>query len=166
METITLEQAYYIAELTTAVAVIISLVYVGRQVKQNTDATQVNAAQVFVQMYNTFTSYLGSSEELAELWYRGTTAYQGLNNVEKIRFNAIAGQWFRIAESVYQQWKRGALDKDFFTGVITQNIQVTSMPGMHEFIKVRGHWYGPEFCKWLEAMGQEYEGPSIYKYLE
>lgn len=166
MESITLEQAYYIAELTTAVAVIISLVYVGRQVEQNTDATQVNAAQVFVEMYNTFTAYLASSEELTEMWYRGITAYQELNKIEKIRFNAIAGQWFRIAESVYQQWKRGAMDKDFLTGVITQNIQVASMPGMHEFIKVRRHWYGQEFWKWLESMGQEYESTSIYEYLE
>jgi hypothetical protein len=44
MENITLEQIYYIGELIAVIAVIASLLYAGKQMKQNTEAMQVNAA--------------------------------------------------------------------------------------------------------------------------
>lgn len=63
-------------ELIAVFAVIISLIYVGRQVKQNTEAIQISAAQAFVGMYNTFTANLGASNDLADIWYRGTTDFR------------------------------------------------------------------------------------------
>ena len=68
MESLTLEQTYYIGELVGVLVVIISLIYVGLQVKQNTNATHATAAQSFVEMYNTFTSVVGSSKETADIW--------------------------------------------------------------------------------------------------
>ena len=80
MESLTLEQAYYIGELVAVTVVIVSLIYVGRQIKQNTEAIQVNAAQAFVEAYNTFTADLSTSEENTDIWYRGSTHYRIYRN--------------------------------------------------------------------------------------
>ena len=101
MESFTLEQAYYIGELIAALAVIVSLLYVGRQMKQNTEAIQINAAQEFVQMFNTFTADLGSNKEMTVIWYTGTSDYKSLNKIDSIRFHAMVAQWMRIMESIY-----------------------------------------------------------------
>ena len=166
METLTLEQAYFIGELIAAFGVIVSLLYLGRQMKQNTEANQVNAAQVFVDMFNTFTASLGSSDDMADIWYRGTSDYQSLNVQETIRFNALAHQWFRIIESAYQQWKRGAVDKDFWAGLSNCAIDTYSTPGLSTYSKIRQHWHGPEFINWLESTKQNQGSKDLYGFLE
>jgi hypothetical protein len=166
METLTLEQAYYVGELTAALAVIISLLYVGRQMKQNTEAIQINAAQEFVQMFNTFTADLGNNKEIATIWYQGTTDYDGLDKIDSIRFHAMAAQWMRIMESIFQQRKRGAIDEDTWQGIINLQKDTVSMPGIIKWEKIRGHWHGPEFRDWIKSLRQFSDIKPLYKHLE
>lgn len=49
METFTLEQMSYIVEIIGVIAVAASLIYVGKQIQQNTKTMQVNAAGVQAQ---------------------------------------------------------------------------------------------------------------------
>jgi hypothetical protein len=166
MEILTLEQAYYVGELIAAFAVIVSLLYVGRQMKQNTEAIQIGAAQEFVQMFNTFTADLGNSEEMALIWYQGTQDYNNLDKASTIRFHAMVAQWMRIMESIYQQWKRGAVDSDTWEGVTSLQRDTVIMPGIIEWEKVRGHWHGPEFRGWIESLRQSSNAKSLYQHLE
>ena len=166
MELITLEQAYQIGELVAAIAVIVSLIYVGRQMKQNTEAVQISAAQEFVQMLNTFTADLGGSDEMAMIWYQGATDYKSLDKVKVIRFHAMAAQWMKIMESSYQQWKRGAIDEDTWKGIVSIQQDTVVSSGLVEWEKVRGHWLGPEFRGWIKSLRELPEARPLYKHLE
>ena len=75
----TLEQYYYIAELAAAVALIISLIYVGIQVKLSTKATQAATAQSYVDTMNGYVGLINSSRNLAKVLHGGAN---GLDNLQ------------------------------------------------------------------------------------
>lgn len=145
MNSITLEQAYYIAELAGVVLIIFSLIYVGKQLKQNTCATKAAASQAFVQMYNTFTSDLAMSQEIATIWHKGLTDFDSLDPVETIRFSAALAQLFRAAHCTYLQWQDGTLADDIWMGFYLALRDMLSHPGVLAWWRYREEWYGVEF---------------------
>ena len=151
METLTLEQASYLAEIVGVFAVVISLIYVGREVRQNTQATQVSAAQSFVDAYNTFTSELSRSDEMADILIRGTGDFQSLTNQERVRFSALQGQLFRLLNSAYIQWQKGAIDDDFWSGINICLADSMTQPGIKKWWEYRKRWYGKEFQNLVET---------------
>ena len=62
METLTLEQIYFIGQTVSAIAVVFSLIYVGLQIKQNTIATQTTSSQAYVTADNHYGLYSGDDE--------------------------------------------------------------------------------------------------------
>ena len=145
MESLTLEHIYFIGQTMAAIAVIISLIYVGREVRENTKATQVSAAQAFVNAYNTFTSALYHSEEMADIYLRGSIDFQSLSNLERVRFSALSGQLFRLIQAAHIQWQKGALDDDIWSGFIVTLGDTMQAPGVKEWWELRKRWYGHEF---------------------
>ena len=63
----TLEQYAYFGEIIAAVAVVASLIYVARQLGQNTAMMRVNAARERVQRDTELSSAISGSQEFAEL---------------------------------------------------------------------------------------------------
>jgi hypothetical protein len=85
METITLEQMYYMGELIGVIAVIASLIYVGKQLRQNTETMRVNAAHTYVEWFNEMLSRVMNNREVAELWIKGDSDFDSLDYVDKQR---------------------------------------------------------------------------------
>ena len=85
METITLEQMYYIGEIIAAIAVIASLIYVGKQLRQNTSQMRVNAATIYSQWADGVYSRVASDREFAEVWQKGKSDFNSLDEVDKLR---------------------------------------------------------------------------------
>ena len=165
MESLTLEQVSYLAEIIGVIVVVISLIYVGAQIKQNTNATQAAAAQSFVEMYNTFTSAVGSSEEMADIWRIGLTDMDILGETEKVRFSAIAAQCMKVFESGYLQWQRGALDDDLWSGLSVAAIDVVNQPGVRKWWSFRKKWHGKAFQNWIDTHHLSTSSQSMYPFL-
>ena len=92
----TLEQWAYLAEITASIAVIASLVYVARELHQNTNAMRVNNADNFVDFNFRLNTPIATDREFAEVWTKGWSDFASLDAVDKRRlviydFQAIAG---------------------------------------------------------------------------
>ena len=74
-----------IGEIVAAVMVVVSLIYVALQIRQNTHTLKITAAQTFVGMYNTITSDL-TRPDLAALWHKGMHDFSSLEGGE---FNSM-----------------------------------------------------------------------------
>jgi hypothetical protein len=91
----TLEQWAYLGDIAAAIAVIASLIYVARQLKQNTNAMIVNNAHNFVEFNNRLNTPMATNREFAELWVKAGTDFDDLDAVDNQRlivweFQAIA----------------------------------------------------------------------------
>ena len=81
----TLVEYAAIAEFIAAIAVVASLLYVARQIGQNTDQMRINASSERINRDFDITGMLAGSRELAEVWLKGGSELEGLDDVDKIR---------------------------------------------------------------------------------
>ena len=89
----TLEQYAAIAEIVGLILVIASLVYVARQLGQNTAMMRVGASDQRVQRDSELSYRVSDSQEFAEIWLKGIADFQSLGEVERTRlifFNRCA----------------------------------------------------------------------------
>ena len=97
-----LEQLAHLAEIIAAVAVVMSLIYVGRQLRQNTEMLRVGAAGSWVAVTERLVSEITTSREVAEYWLKAgsSSAFDSLDEVDQQR--AIMFYWRAITN--WNQW--------------------------------------------------------------
>lgn len=108
-------------EFIGGVAVLIGLVFVGLELRQNTEAVQAATLQNLTEQSQDYLLLLASDGETNAIWRKGVTDLSNLDEAEASRFNFLyRAQWIRF-QNAFLQWKRGTLDDDdwaFYAGVI------------------------------------------------
>jgi hypothetical protein len=148
----TLEQYYYIAELVAAVALIISLIYVGIQVRLSAKATQAATAQSYVDTMNSYVGLINSSRNLAKVLHGGANGLDNLQDEEVIQFCAFHDQCFITFEAFYFEWKHGLLAEQLWDTYHHVIISLLVQPGQQEYWQMRRHWYDDEFQGYVEGL--------------
>lgn len=141
----TLEQVYFICEIVAAFAVIMSLIYVGVQVKENTKATRATAAQSFVDTMNGYVGLINSSGTLADVLDRGSGGLENVRGGEVIQFSAFHDQSFITFESFYYQWRDGIFDDRLWETYRHALVDLLHMKGGQEWWANRRHWFSEDF---------------------
>ncbi len=103
-----------IGEIAGALAVLLTLVYLSRQIRNNTREVQTENVHRVTDSFNNLNLLIASNEGLAELWHRGAEAYDDLNATERARFDFMWLAAFRIYDSLYYQIQRGTGDEDLW----------------------------------------------------
>lgn len=85
---VTLQDLGNIGEFVGAVGVVVSLVYLAVQIRQNTKATRANSVQDLTENINKAAEKLIEPEN-AELYLRGIRSYATLTPEEKLRFGQL-----------------------------------------------------------------------------
>lgn len=80
-----LEQWAYIGEIAAAVAVVASLIYVARQIGQNTAMMRVNASTERVQRDSDIVGSVINSREVAEMFMKGFSELDDLDDTDRQR---------------------------------------------------------------------------------
>jgi len=80
-----LEQWAYISEISAAIAVVASLIYVAKQLGQNTAMMRVNASNERMQREFDISSTVIESQEFAEIWCKGDTEFDSLDDIDRQR---------------------------------------------------------------------------------
>lgn len=147
-----LEQASFLAQIISAVAVFASLVFVGLQVKQNTSAVRAASSQAHSTMYHGLTDNLVNHRDFAQIWWKGVESLEALNEGEIVQFVAFNSSIFRFFESSRVQWMRGQLDDEHWHTVEQHAIALAVKPGVQGFWHLRKHWHCQAFQAWFESL--------------
>ena len=151
METSTLEQAYYISQLVGTLAVIISLVYVAKQIRQNTNTIKLNSAQNLSHELRESLALLAADAGLSEIHLRAMQDINGLGPVEKFRFYILLNNIFRVYENAYYQYTQGTVDSGVWAGIFG-NMNVTkSTSGYQAFWHERKNIFGKKFQDFYDS---------------
>ena len=106
-----------IGQLVGAHAVVISLIYLAREVRSNARATRHAAMRSTLDNFNRLAQQLTEHSDLAELYYRGVDDFESLEGVDRARFSWFMHQMFRNMEDVYHQHLKGHLDPHLWRGL-------------------------------------------------
>ena len=135
----------HIADLVGTGAVVVSLIYVGLQVRQNTAAIQTSTSQDVYEQHQDMALLLMESAEMAEIVVRAGTDFAGLSAVDSLRYDRYLNLSINLYEAVYTNALQGTMEPGMAAGWLQDlgNLQCKAgMPGYWE----RGrNWYHPTF---------------------
>ena len=146
----TLQDWAALSDVISGAAIIVSLIYVGLQVRHGTQATRAATAQAFTDQY---ISVLPPLREpyFADIYWRGLPGLDNLQGTEKVVFMSFIATFLRIFEVFYFQEKDGAFDSRVFGGWSNTFIDLFTYEGPREILEIRNHWYSAEFMEYLQG---------------
>jgi len=121
-----------IGELIGAVAVVVTLLYVARQIHQANAQTQARARYSFIEAYGHMNSSITENKDVASIFRRGLNGHD-LDEDEGIQFFALLGQFLNTWSALFDLHADGMLPENQWTMVRKDIITMLSEPGGKEF---------------------------------
>jgi hypothetical protein len=141
-----------LGELIGGAAIIISLIYVGIQIRQNTTAQRLSTSHQISEDLADVYLFPSGSEDMAQIFIDGLTGDVSLQGPDHMRFYGYLHKFFRTMENAYYQYRHGALEWHAFEGVTRQFQYIVSTPGGQRYWAERGHWYNDEFKAYVDDL--------------
>ena len=151
----TLEEFYYVSQIIAVIGIFASLIFVGIQLRQNTRAVLVSTAQTHFTMWHSVSKALTDDADMARIWWQAMSDFEGLIELDRMRFLVFVGNVFRFYESSRIQWRRGQLDSELWHAVEVNIREFATQPCIQKFWKIRKHWHSIEFINWFEGLQSE-----------
>ena len=92
--------------------VIISLIFIWRQLQQSTDLARAANVQALVEHVGSFNSMLIQDKEISRLWYGYGINLKKAEDIQ--RYRELIIQWLIIHENIYYQHNKGLLDHQLY----------------------------------------------------
>ena len=147
----------------SGIAVLASLIFVGFQLRQNTQAVRAEASQAHSQNWQNIVTPIIDNGEVARLWRLGLDSIDDLNDDENVRFLSLVSGIFRFWEGSRLQWRHGQLDNEHWQYVERQIEEVAGASGIKAYWVKRRHWHSTEFAKWYETLSPGAMGTALYE---
>jgi hypothetical protein len=161
-----LDQIANIAEISAAALVIVSLIYVAIQIKQNTKAAKLSTNQAFIDAHAKVVMHIAVDTEFRDIYWRGLKGLENLDGSETAAFAAWIHHTFRVWEFFYYQWREGAFDDRLWGGFKAQFCSLFASPGTREIWSGRNHLLGEEFREFVDNEIVGAESKPLYVFQE
>lgn len=147
-----------IAESIGALAVVLSLIYVAIQIRQNTqqfsrsvEANQLAAFERNVESGNRIRELLILHPDLAELLLRGFESYKGLERPDKFRFGMLLRNILSGIQGGYVRQLAVGHDPEEYAGIAHVLDEVLINKGVREWLKENTPDWRPAFRDFVDA---------------
>ena len=127
-----------LAEVVAALSVVISLIYVGFQIRQNTGAVRSATAQAVHDNHAAWYINLSNDASLNALVIKGLKDYSALDEVEKARFIDIFMAFSSYSQNAFYQWREGALSPQPWIGWESLIMNLVGTPGWKRVLERKG----------------------------
>ena len=141
-----------LAEIVGGVAVIVSLIYVGVQVNDNTAAIRSTAASDATTTMQSWYSQMGSNRQASDIWFDAMTSPDPLPAHDEFQFMMSLHVAILGMQNSYLLSKEGTLDAEFREGVTTAIVSVKDLPGMDRYWKQRRGYFHTGFAKYVDGI--------------
>jgi hypothetical protein len=144
-----LDRIHKISEIIGAVALVASLIFVGVQIGQNTDATRVSNSQAALDSWNEITLAVATNDALIQRQRDGM--FPELRDrlpydLEASRMQSWLFAGIKSVESNYLQWLEGNLSDDLWHGYRSTLIVIMSISqDLETYWAVNGHTHSAPF---------------------
>ena len=142
-----------IGEITGAIAVVISVIYLAVQIRSGSAALSTTIRDSVFASLEQWNYQLTADPEFAWMFHRGLQDLGSLDEKERPRFIHTAFGFFKVFENIYFHYLEGSVGSDAWV----QNCEIVHayyvMPGAQLFLDSRRSAFDEGFLKALEEMG-------------
>ena len=155
---IKLSELVSIAEILGALAIVISLIFVGMQVRQSSEETALNTTAVRASAYQdlvahvlTLNSDVYNNPQLAELVSRMLNGGEATSTTEAFQFQQVINFLLEHGDMAYYQYQIGNLDQERLNNIIGVVGNYSRAPYFQEIWEpIMQERIDPEFARYLE----------------
>ena len=145
-------------------AVIATLIYLARQIKDSARAARSAAVTDATTAMQAFYLELGSNSQSSEHFLNGLTGYDSLALPAQF-------QWLMLMHSAFLGFQRtfflaqeGTLDADLRDSIGTAIVAVNHLPGTKRYWEQRKGFFQPQFVDWVEDLLEQEPGTGMHPY--
>jgi hypothetical protein len=139
-----------IGQVIGAIAVVVSLIYVALQIRQNTNAVRSATAQTVHEHFAKWYHLVAADDELAKIVANGLRDYESLSEHERVRFVATFMAFLSYTQNAFLKWREGLLASPLWLGWELVIMNLVCAPGGKAFWKDRAYMFGDEFRRYID----------------
>ncbi len=147
-----LKQWASFAEIIGALAVVISLVYVGVQVNDSAGAVRSASANDANVALQAFYLQVGADRETSSTIYRGLMSEQALTNEEEYQFLMLLHAAFLGFQNIYLLAEEGTIDEKLLNTMKATIVNMHRLPGLKRYWRQRRSYLHPGFVEWVDRV--------------
>ena len=147
-----------VAELIGAFGVIVSLVYLAKQIKANSDnisqnteallsASDIGSNQLVLELYGP----QASNGELAELTLKGHADFAALGAVEQYRYSMTLLSMFETHQTFFVQTRKGSARQETWDYYEKAFGRLCTFPGVVHWWRQSKESFNPDFVEYIDA---------------
>lgn len=155
-----------VGELVATLAVVLSVIFVGIEIRQNSEAQARAATQAAVSDYIGSLERITESGDIACLYVRGAQDFGALSGSERLRFSAFYMSFYYQLQEMRRLAEEGALDRETWSGFEGLLRETTRYPGVRQWFEVRRHWFGPGFQEYIDGLMRENSPIEMYLFAD
>ncbi len=155
-----LEQLSYLAQIAGSVGVILSLVFVGLQVRQNTAALQRNEHNSTMEQWTVIRMAIAGNRDIAEFMTAGLRGESTMDAADQLRLEQMLAEHAWAAFHIWDRTRRGVFPKGTFEltcGPLLRGVLHTERGGAW-WRTARKAGFIPEFVADVDAVLAKSEG--------
>ena len=140
-----------VAELAGALVVVVTLVYVATELRENTKALRASAADSALAVVLEFTGDLARDKEVNQLFTVGTEDWDSLSESDRARLAFVLFRLFKILETIHYHHSLGTLDEETWSGWRNVCLHFAKSEAGQFYLSARRHWFSQRFLEWLDS---------------
>lgn len=134
-----------------ALAVVVSLIYVALQIRQNTAAIRSATAQSVHEHFARWYQSFATDASLVDIGVKGLKDYASLSETEKARFVSTFMAFLSYGQNAFLKWRQGLLSPSLWLGWEQVLMNLLGAPGGKSLWKERAYLFGEEFRRYVEG---------------
>jgi hypothetical protein len=131
-------------------AVIISVLYLAVQIRQNTRLLRATALSATTDAYLSFNQLLGADPASAHVFQVGLEDFPSLSEAEQRQFLNLLRIAFTSYQHVHQQFEKGLLDDDVWEQFVRAATALLALPHVRAWWEARKGIFTPQFALALD----------------
>jgi hypothetical protein len=140
-----------VGEIVGALAVVVTLIYVSKQIRQGARSVSIAALRDTTAQWNQWGEMLATAPDLAAIVAKGNRAYESLSDTESLRYGAFVQSFFDNVESYRILVSDHKIEKDLtvLESIVARRIQI---PGFSMWWSENTDDYSDDFVEWIERI--------------
>jgi hypothetical protein len=127
-----------IGEVAGAIAVVVTLVYLARQIRHSTEATRIAAYHQGQEQLWSIAGTMSASPELADILARSLNdGFASLDYTERVRLEAALSPLYFGFESMLTLYEQGHIDSELWHNVFDNNFRLIGSKLGREYLATR-----------------------------
>ena len=147
---VTIQMWANIATIINSVVVVVSLLYLARQVKISSKSTRGATYQTIINGVANIETRVSQDDNTARIYKLGTETPDKLNEIEMVRFNELISSFFNFYENLYFQAKEDLVDPELWEGWSKNLLDDLKKSGVATWWDDRKSFYSNSFRTYVD----------------